>query len=125
MLPVLLTRSLLGCGGPPDGAFTERYARLGCIYDRECHPDEFDEVFADLDQCVDDYLVVLNASGLGCLSEHCEYDRAQAGECLDELRAVGCDDDLDSLSAACEQVWTDCDQHVLEECYWDSSGDYS
>jgi MYXO-CTERM domain-containing protein len=40
---------------------------------------------------------------------NCTYDARAAEDCLEGLGQVGCDNFLDSLPSACDQVYTDCD----------------
>jgi hypothetical protein len=93
---------LVGCGVTEDN-FGYKFAVVTCKKARNCEPDDFEDWYDDLEDCVDDFEPIFDE--LQDWTEIiCDIDYQLASQCYRQLRFASCDDweDPDWNPEACE-----------------------
>jgi hypothetical protein len=103
--PSLLLFLLLAACGTTKKNFGENLTQVNCERLEECAKGDFDTLYTSVDDCV-----ARSDDTSGCYSDHCDFDRDNANQCLDRVAAADCAEIVDgSAYTDCGQVWTGCD----------------
>lgn len=107
-LPILLFVTLCACG-PNKNNFAQSLVELSCERTEECAKGVFDSLYTSVDDCI--ARSEANANDVAdCYAGHCKFDRSNASQCLDRVKAADCSEIVDaSAYSDCEQVWSECD----------------
>lgn len=98
----MLSLVLAGCFFVVDeDSFPDQYASLQCSRDMECSRGYFEAQFdADMEECTDHYLDVLDA-----LDGECTFDDDEARDCLEKVQAATCGDLQEDYPQDCAKVY--------------------
>ncbi len=97
-----LSLSLVGCGVTEE-TFAYKFGELTCKKMKRCEPDDYEDFYDDLDDCIDDaetlWELVQDGSEL-----FCDIDYQLASQCYRALKYASCDkyDDDDWSPESCE-----------------------
>lgn len=117
-LPLIVVLALAACGPTPKN-FAENFNEVDCKRFEECAKGAFDMLYSSVEDCVarraDDSDTLAE-----CFAGHCEFDKKNAAQCLDDIAGADCDEIVDaSAYADCADVWTECDADAAIECIVD------
>lgn len=105
---------LLAACGPNKNNFAGKLTEVTCERLQECALGTFEALYTSVDDCI----ARSGADGeelATCFSDHCEFDKANADQCLTRVEAADCDEIVDgSAYSDCAEVWTNCEGE--DEC---------
>lgn len=107
----LVALAALTACGTSAGSFPEDYGRVLCDRQKECYPTEFDAEYDNEGECREE------ADALFVLFDfdECDFDRAEANDCLGELRSRSCEElENDDAFDACARVYTNCPEEQFD-----------
>jgi hypothetical protein len=95
-IPLLLLAAV-GCA-PPEERHFRTVAKVQCKMEHECSPEDFDDRFDSVDQCID-----ASEVGVGLYAEACrDFDASAASRCRMFMREARRTCDLDTSDARYE-----------------------
>ncbi len=94
---------LVGCGVTEE-SFAVEFATMTCRKARSCEPEDFEDWYDDLDDCVDDTEGVWELVQDGA-ELFCDIDYQLASRCYRQLKFASCEqwDDEDWNAEACDE----------------------
>lgn len=100
--------TLAGCGVSKKN-FAGNLLEVTCARMEECQQGAFELLYTSVDDCIARQEDLAN-SLTDCVAGHCEFDKANAKQCLDEVKGADCGDIEDGTAYAdCADVWSECD----------------
>lgn len=108
----------LSTGCLSEGNFNEKLAKDFCQKQQECFPDEFDQQYDSVGDCVDEGTAQEDPATECAKAAGCAFDKAGANACRDAVQSSSCDgEDLDFVTA-CANIYecTDEQQTAFVAC---------
>lgn len=105
--------ALFACAVTADN-YNDRVATSICDRSEECDASAFESAFGDQAGCKDELTSLFNENS-DCV-DYCTFDADAAQTCLDDIKAIACDEfKTGAYGDACPKVW-DCDNEEYIQC---------
>ncbi len=101
----LLVLSTTGCANLSEETWNETLAQAQCDWQKRCAKVDFFYSYDSIDECESSFLDYLESYSE--FMDHCEWDKENARECLDELNKSCQNSDVGDIWNECLEVW-DC-----------------